>query len=122
MNLRVKVGETFRVQILVDDLRTDIDPLKGGVFAAAMDIGYNDPSLFSMNGTKVDDFANTDTDKAAFKSFFQAHQITFTPAPPLPPKPVTFKYYSQDFLSQLNQSVTNFAQSNDGRIGSQRVE
>ena len=100
--LRVKVGDTFRLQILVDDLRTDIVTEKGGVFAAAMDVGYNDPSLFSMNGTKVDDF----TDIAAFKSFFTAHKVTF-PNPLPPPQFITKTFYSQDFLNQPNQSVTN---------------
>ncbi len=57
-----------------------------------MDVGYNDPSLFSMDGTKVDDF----TDIATFKSFFTAHKVTF-PYPLPPPQLITKTFYSQDF-------------------------
>ena len=62
----VRVGDQFRVQIYVDDLRPPIDNYSSGVFEATMDVAYNDPSLFSLNGTKPDDFTST----AQFKSFF----------------------------------------------------
>ncbi|MHB8968953.1 MAG: Ig-like domain-containing protein [Pirellulaceae bacterium] len=61
---RVRVGDYFRVQVFVDDLRsTAIDP---GVFSAALDVAYSDPALFSMNGTKPDAFS----DLTQFQSFF----------------------------------------------------
>ena len=65
--LPVRVGDQFRVQVFVDDLRPTIGA-NGGVFAAALDVGYNDPSLFSLNGTKPDDFTNL----TQFESFFTA--------------------------------------------------
>ena len=85
----MKVGDTFRVQVFVDDLRTtDVNPpSKGGVFAAALDIGYNDPSLFVMgsslvNGKSVDEF-DQQSELPEFKSFFTTHKL-FQPDPDNP--------------------------------------
>ncbi|NLX55597.1 MAG: tandem-95 repeat protein [Planctomycetaceae bacterium] len=63
----VNVGDEFRVQIYINDLRSSVGA-NGGVFAAALDVGYNDPSLFSLGGTKPDAF----TDLALFESYFKA--------------------------------------------------
>ncbi len=72
--LAVRVGTTFRVQMYVDDLRTAdvIPPAQGGVFGAQFDVAYSDPALFSLNGTKPDDFA---ANVAQFQSFFTASSI-----------------------------------------------
>jgi hypothetical protein len=69
--LAVRVGTTFRVQMYVDDLRTAevIPPAQGGVFGAQFDVSYSDPAMFSLNGTKPDDFA---ANVAQFQSFFVA--------------------------------------------------
>ena len=72
--LAVRQGTTFRVQMYVDDLRTAdvIPPAQGGVFGAQFDVSYSDPALFSLNGTKPDDFA---ANVSQFQSFFTASSI-----------------------------------------------
>ncbi|MHB8863168.1 MAG: Ig-like domain-containing protein [Pirellulaceae bacterium] len=61
-NGRVRVGDEFRLQVYVQDLRANAT----GLFSAGMDINYSDPFFFSLNGTKPDDF----TDLGQFRSFF----------------------------------------------------
>jgi hypothetical protein len=73
--LPVRVGDQFRVQIFVDDLRPTAGA-NGGVFAATIDVGYNDPSLFSLNGTKPDAFTNL----TQFESFFTTSSFYSQPA------------------------------------------
>ena len=87
--LPVVVGDEFRLQVCVDDLRTVSDP-QGGVYAGALDVAYSDPSLFSLNGTKPDAF----TDLEAFKSFFTTHSILHD----FGNGPVVVPMYSQDYL------------------------
>jgi hypothetical protein len=84
--LPVRVGDEFRVQIYVDDLRGAVGA-NGGVFEATMDISYSDPALFSLDGTKPDDF--TQATLAQFRSFFR-----------------TSSFYSQSALS-VYPSVLN---------------
>ena len=101
---RVHVGDEFRVQIYVDDLRTINDP-NGGVFAGALDVAYSDPSLFSMGGTHPDDFTLADLQQ--FKNFFTAHRAIVT----IDDEVKLVEYYSQDFMkvypSALDHDVAN---------------
>ena len=87
--LPVVVGDEFRVQVYVDDLRTVSDP-QGGVFAGALDLAYSDPALFSLNGMKPDAF----TDLEAFKSFFTTHSTVQD----FGNGPVVVPMYSQESL------------------------
>ena len=63
-NNQVKVGEQFRIQVYVQDLRAGTEA--EGVFAAFLDMVYNNGDLFSLGGTNPADFA-TDT---AFDAFW----------------------------------------------------
>jgi hypothetical protein len=65
--LPVCLGDQFRVQIYSSDLRFNVGS-NGGVYAAVVDVGYNDPALFSLGGKKPDSF----TSPSEFESFFRA--------------------------------------------------
>ncbi|MBM4092595.1 MAG: hypothetical protein FJ276_24730, partial [Planctomycetes bacterium] len=69
----MKVGEEARIQVYLQDLR---GAAARGVFAAYVDMNYNNPALFDLNSTPSptgpDDFQNLTT-PASFRSAFRAN-------------------------------------------------